>query len=207
MSGSTEIGENLQIRGCIIYPGLLDRAAQESLVQQVRAVVRAAPLVQFQTPYGKPMTVHTTSSGEFGWTSDRSGYRYAARQANGAEWPAIPPVARDLWEQVSGGARSPESCLINFYAPDAKMGMHQDKDETDLTQPVVSISLGDQGLFRIGNTTRGGITESIWLQSGDVVVLGGEGRMKYHGIDRIRPGTSTLLDKPGRLNLTMRVVT
>lgn len=207
MTGSWGIGENLQIRGCSIYPGLLDRTAQETLVQQVREVVRAAPLVQFQTPYGKPMTVLTSSSGDFGWTSDRSGYRYAARQANGSAWPPIPSVARDVWERVSGTDRSSESCLINFYAPDARMGMHQDKDETDLTQPVVSISLGDEGLFRIGNSTRGGKTESIWLQSGDVVVLGGEGRMRYHGIDRIRADTSTLLDKPGRLNLTMRVVT
>ena len=207
MSGRSGIGENLQIRGCIIYPGLLNRAAQETLVQQVRDVVRAAPLVQFQTPNGKPMTVRTTSSGEYGWTSDRTGYRYAAQQADGSDWPAIPPLARDVWERVSGTDRTPESCLINFYAPDAKMGMHQDRDESDLTQPVVSISLGDEGLFRIGNSTRGGKTDSIWLRSGDVVVLGGEGRMKYHGIDRIRPGTSTLLEKPGRLNLTMRVVT
>ena len=207
MSGSSGIGENLQIRGCSIYPGLLEQMAQVTLVRQVRDVVRDAPLVQFQTPYGKPMTVRTSSSGDFGWTSDRSGFRYATQQADGSPWPTIPPIARDVWERVSGTDRSPESCLINFYAPDAKMGMHQDRDESDLGQPVVSISLGDEGLFRIGNPTRGGKTESIWLRSGDVVVLGGEGRMNYHGIDRIKPGTSTLLEKPGRLNLTMRVVT
>ena len=207
MSGSSGIGENLQIQGCSIYPGLLDRAAQESLLRQVRDVVRAAPLVQFQTPYGKPMTVRTSSAGTYGWTSDRSGYRYAASQADGSPWPPIPRIASEVWTRVSGTDKPPESCLVNFYAPEAKMGMHQDRDEADLTQPVVSISLGDDGLFRIGNTTRGGKTESIWLRSGDVVVLGGEGRMRYHGIDRIRPGTSTILDKPGRLNLTMRIVT
>jgi len=207
MSGSPGFGENLQIRGCSIYPGLPDQMAQVALVQQVRDVVRDAPLVQFQTPYGKPMTVRTSSSGGFGWTSDRNGFRYAAEQADGSPWPAIPPIAREVWERISGADRRPESCLINFYAPDAKMGMHQDRDESDLSQPVVSISLGDEGLFRIGSPRRGGKTESIWLRSGDVVVLGGEGRMNYHGIDRIRPGTSTLLDKPGRLNLTLRVVT
>lgn len=87
------------------------------------------------------------------------------------------------------------------------MGLHQDKDEADFSCPVVSISLGDDGLFRIGNTTRGGKTESIWLSSGDVAVMGGDARLVYHGIDRIRPGSSTLLPKGGRINLTLRVVT
>jgi alkylated DNA repair protein (DNA oxidative demethylase) len=191
----------------LIYPGLLDRRAQSLLTEQVRDVVREAPLVQFQTPYGKPMTVRISSAGKYGWTSDRTGYRYLAEQADGTPWPAVPPLALKVWKTVAGTDRQPESCLINFYAPEAKMGMHQDRDESDLTQPVVSISLGDDGLFRIGGLKRGGKTDSIWLRSGDVVVLGGEGRMNYHGIDRIKPETSTLLDKPGRLNLTMRVVT
>ena len=86
------------------------------------------------------------------------------------------------------------------------MGLHQDRDEADFQWPVVSVSLGDDGLFRIGNLTRGGKTESIWLQSGDVVVMGGEARLTYHGVDRIKPGTSTLLPKGGRINLTLRVV-
>lgn len=207
MTVSPRIGEILQIRGCFIYPGLLDRAAQQSLVEQVRAVVREAPLAQFQTPYGRPMTVRMSAAGKYGWTSDRSGYRYATEQTDGTPWPSVPPLALEVWEKVSGSDRSPESCLINYYAPEAKMGMHQDRDEHDLQQPVVSISLGDDGLFRIGGTKRGGKTESIWLRSGDVVVLGGSGRMNYHGIDRITSGTSTLLDQPGRLNLTLRVVT
>ena len=86
------------------------------------------------------------------------------------------------------------------------MGMHQDKDEASFDGPVVSVSLGDDGLFRIGNSTRGGKTESIWLSSGDVVVMAGAARLTYHGLDRIRPGTSTLLKDTGRLNLTLRVV-
>ena len=207
MSGSSGFRENLQIRGCSVYSELLDRAEQLRLVEQVRDVVRIAPLIQFQTPYGKPMTVRTSSAGKYGWTSDRSGYQYVAEQPDGSPWPGIPSLALQVWDRVAGTDRPPESCLINFYSPDAKMGMHQDRDESDLTQPVVSISLGDDGLFRIGNSTRGGKTESIWLRSGDVVVLGGDGRMNYHGIDRIRPETSSLLDKPGRLNLTMRIVT
>lgn len=87
------------------------------------------------------------------------------------------------------------------------MGMHQDRDEAEFGEPVVSVSLGDDGLFRIGNTTRGGKTESIWLKSGDVVVMGGEARLIYHGIDKTRAGSSTLLSGGGRINLTLRVVT
>ena len=85
------------------------------------------------------------------------------------------------------------------------MGMHQDRDEADFRWPVVSVSLGDEGLFRIGNDTRGGKTESLWLQSGDVVVMGGAARLTYHGVDRIRFGSSRLLPKGGRINLTLRV--
>ena len=86
------------------------------------------------------------------------------------------------------------------------MGLHQDRDEADFAWPVLSVSLGDDGLFRMGNEIRGGKTDSVWLASGDVVVMGGEARLKYHGIDRIRPNSSTLLEKGGRLNLTLRVV-
>ena len=86
------------------------------------------------------------------------------------------------------------------------MGMHQDRDEADFSWPVVSVSLGDSGLFRIGNDTRGGKTESIWLESGDVVVMGGAARLHYHGVDRIKFGSSALLPKGGRINLTFRVV-
>lgn len=86
------------------------------------------------------------------------------------------------------------------------MGMHQDRDEADFTWPVLSVSLGDAALFRIGNDTRGGKTESLWLDSGDVVVMGGGARLRYHGVDRIRFGSSGLLAHGGRLNLTLRVV-
>ena len=86
------------------------------------------------------------------------------------------------------------------------MGMHQDRDEADFGWPVLSVSLGDEGMFRIGNATRGGKTQSVWLRSGDVVVMGGEARLLYHGLDKIRFGTSTLLPKGGRINLTLRVV-
>jgi alkylated DNA repair protein (DNA oxidative demethylase) len=113
----------------------------------------------------------------------------------------------DLWNDVSGYHLPPQACLINFYADDAKMGLHQDKDEQDLRAPVVSISLGNTCLFRVGGTTRTDRTQSLKLASGDVIVLGGEGRLCFHGVDRIYPVTSALLKSGGRINLTLRRVT
>jgi alkylated DNA repair protein (DNA oxidative demethylase) len=107
---------------------------------------------------------------------------------------------------VTGLARDPDCCLINLYREGARMGLHQDRDETDFAWPVVSLSLGDDALFRIGHVTRGGSTDSVWLRSGDVLVMGGPARLVHHGIDRIRPGSSTLLAGGGRINLTLRVV-
>ena len=107
---------------------------------------------------------------------------------------------------MATGARAPDCCLVNFYAPGAKMGLHQDRDEADFLQPVLSISLGDDGLFRIGGQERGGTTQSAWLGSGDVMLLTGPSRLAYHGIDRVRGGSSSLLKEGGRINLTLRVV-
>lgn len=112
-----------------------------------------------------------------------------------------------LWEDVTGGAPSAEACLINWYAPDAKMGLHVDRDEEDTTQPVVSVSLGDDAWFRLGGPERGAPTARYRLMSGDIVVLGGAARLAHHGVDRILPRTSTLLAQPGRINLTLRRVT
>lgn len=196
----------LSVRGFDIYKGHLDAAAQVALVTDIRAVVAAAPLFSPDTPYGKPMSVRMTSAGSVGWYADRSGYRYAEAHPSGMAWPAIPDTVLDLWHTLTGLERAPDCCLINFYGEGARMGMHQDRDEADFSWPVLSVSLGDAGLFRIGNTTRGGKTESLWLESGDVVVMGGDARLTYHGVDRIRFGSSSLLPKGGRINLTCRVV-
>ncbi len=152
------------------------------------------------------MTVQMTSSGRCGWVSDRRGYRYAAKHPAGGDWPPIPVTVLALWNEVTGLQRSPDCCLLNFYREGARMGMHQDKDEVNFDFPVLSVSLGDDALFRVGNLTRGGPTESIWLHSGDVVVMGGPARLVYHGIDRIKFGSSRLLSNGGRINLTLRVV-
>lgn len=195
-----------EIRGFLHYPGWLLPEEQAAIVADLRQVAAAAPLFSPMTPYGKPMTVRMTSAGRFGWVSDRRGYRYSETHPQGTPWPSIPETVLAVWRAVAPGARAPECCLINYYGESAKMGLHQDRDEADFTQPVVSISLGDDGRFRIGNETRGGTTQSLWLRSGDVMVMGGAARLLHHGIDRIAPGTSTLLPQGGRLNLTLRVV-
>lgn len=196
----------LMLRGAALFSGLLNPAAQEALVADIRAVVAAAPLFSPVTRSGRPMSVRMTAAGRFGWYSDRRGYRYVARHPRGTDWPAIPARVLALWRQVSGCGREPECCLVNFYGEGARMGLHQDRDEADFTCPVVSVSLGDDARFRIGGAARGGPTESVWLRSGDVLVIGGAARLAHHGVDRIAFGTSTLLPAGGRINLTLRVV-
>jgi len=182
-------------------------ATQRAVLAAVRGVIAQAPFFRPVMPSGKPMSVRMSAAGQFGWMSDKDGYRYAQAHPNGAAWPAIPQEILDIWSQVTGLERQPECCLINYYGAEAKMGLHQDRDEADMQWPVVSVSLGDDGLFRMGNVTRGGKTDSIWLRSGDVVMMGGDARLAHHGVDRIRAGSSKLLPKGGRLNLTLRVVT
>jgi alkylated DNA repair protein (DNA oxidative demethylase) len=195
------------VRGVALWRGHLSRAAQEAMVADLRGVVAAAPLVAPVTPGGKAMTVRMTAAGRFGWVTDRRGYRYEPVHPDGMAWPPIPESVLAVWREVTGLARAPDCCLVNLYREGARMGMHQDRDEADFTWPVVSISLGDEALFRIGNVERGGRTESVWLRSGDVLMMGGAARLVHHGIDRVRGGSSTLLQGGGRINLTLRVVT
>jgi alkylated DNA repair protein (DNA oxidative demethylase) len=197
-------------RGVRHLPGHLDRDAQAALVEAVRAIVEAAPLyIPVMPRSGTPMSVRMTNCGSLGWVTDKDrGYRYqATHPETGKPWPPIPPALLALWRSVSDYPHPPEACLVNFYADTAKMGLHQDRDEANLAAPVVSVSLGDDCLFRVGQTTREGRTMSFRLHSGDVVVLGGEGRLCFHGVDRIYPATSTLLRNGGRINLTLRRVT
>jgi alkylated DNA repair protein (DNA oxidative demethylase) len=196
----------LSVKGFEIHSGFLDLAQQRGILGAVRGVVADAPFFRPDTPYGKPMSVRMTAAGDYGWYSDKAGYRYVPNHPSGKPWPSIPAEVLEIWQRVTGLERKPQCCLISYYDAQAKMGLHQDRDETDMGWPVVSISLGDEGLFRMGNVTRGGKTESFWLRSGDVVVMGGAARLAYHGVDRIRSGSSTLLPKGGRLNLTLRVV-
>ncbi len=196
----------LRLKGVDLWQGALDLAEQERLLEALRQIVRAAPLIQPVTPRGQKMSVRMSAAGRYGWISDRAGYRYAERHPSGVDWPPIPEDVLAIWHAVTGLGRPPDCCLINFYGEGARMGLHQDRDEADFSWPVVSISFGDEGLFRVGGAQRGGKTESVWLQSGDVAVLGGDARLAYHGVDRIRFKSSSLLPEGGRINLTLRVV-
>ena len=190
-------------------PGHLDAEQQKVLLDEIRAIVAAAPLYQPAMPRtGKPLSVRMTNCGSLGWVTDKEGgYRYQPRHpVTNEPWPPIPQRLLELWRNLADYPHEPEACLINFYTSDAKMGLHQDKDEADLDAPVLSISLGDTCLFRIGGTKREDGTGSFKLASGDVVVLGGQSRLAFHGVDRIYSNTSTLLKNGGRVNLTLRRV-
>ncbi|PZF78848.1 alpha-ketoglutarate-dependent dioxygenase AlkB [Aestuariivirga litoralis] len=195
--------------GLRYLPGHLGAEAQRQLVGSLRGAVAAAPLFTPVMPRtGRPFTVRMTNLGPLGWVSDRAGYRYQSTHPDtGQPWPAIPDPLLGLWRQVSGYPHDPEACLVNFYSGGARMGLHRDEDEEDFSAPVVSVSLGDTAVFRIGGPERGGKTETLKLASGDVLVMGGASRLCYHGIDRVLSGTSTLLKDGGRINLTLRRVT
>jgi DNA oxidative demethylase len=198
----------MDVGGIRLLPGYLDRATQDA-VTAVRTVTARAPFYTPRMPKtGHPMSVRMTNCGPLGWTTDERGYRYQpVHPETGEPWPEIPSVLLNVWNELSGYGHPPESCLINFYGPSAKMGLHQDRDEADFDAPVVSLSLGDTCLFRVGGLKRGNPSRSVRLASGDAVVLGGEARLVFHGVDRILPGTSTLLPEGGRINLTLRRVT
>jgi alkylated DNA repair protein (DNA oxidative demethylase) len=194
--------------GLVYHPDYLDRPEQEKLLQAIRDITRAAPLYAPRMPRtGKPFSVRMTNCGPLGWVSDQQGYRYQpAHPETGAPWPAMPEQVLHAWEDLSGYLHPPDACLINFYEPTARMGLHQDKDEEEFDAPVVSLSLGDTALFRHGGLERKDPTRSIRLRSGDAIVFGGPARLIHHGIDRLSPGTSDVLPQGGRLNLTLRRV-
>lgn len=202
------------MNGLIIAPGVMlwrekfSKAEQKTLLDDVLTRVEAAPFYRPVMPgSGKPFSVEESNLGPLGWVSDKNGYRYqATHPVTGNPWPAIPQTLLALWREIAA-APDPQCCLVNLYRDEARMGLHQDKDEKAIEAPVVSVSLGDEALFRIGGTTRRGPTASVTLSSGDVVMFGGPARLAYHGIDRIRPGSSSLVPGGGRINLTLRRVT
>lgn len=195
--------------GVVLWPEALDADAQAELVEAVFAGAEDAPFYKPVMPgSGKAFSVEETNFGSLGWFSDRAGYRYVDRHpVTGSAWPLIPPLLLDLWTQVTEGAAAPECCLVNLYRAGARMGLHQDRDEAALDVPVVSVSLGDEAVFRIGGTSRKGKTQSLRLRSGDVLSFGGSARLAFHGIDRVLAGTSRLVPGGGRINLTLRRVT
>lgn len=191
------------------YPDYFSREAQMAVLAALRAVLAKAPLFTPRMPKsGRPMSVGMSNCGPLGWISDERGYRYQSHHPEtGQSWPLIPDLLLQLWDELARYPHAPEACLINYYGPNAKMGLHQDRDEADFSAPVVSLSLGDSCLFRIGGDKRHDPTRSFRLNSGDVLVLGGNTRLAFHGVDRIYSQTSTLLAEGGRINVTMRRVT
>lgn len=195
--------------GVEYFPGFLKRAAQEALRDEVLAILEVAPPFRPRMPRtGKPFSVRMSNCGSLGWVSDETGYRYqATHPTTGAPWPPMPERLREVWAELAPDAPPPEACLINIYDAAARMGLHQDRDEAELSAPVVSLSLGDTALFRVGGVSRSAPTRSFRLASGDAMTLGGPARLAFHGVDRIQAGSSTLLEDGGRINLTMRRVT
>ncbi|MBX3494831.1 MAG: alpha-ketoglutarate-dependent dioxygenase AlkB [Parvibaculum sp.] len=199
-----------EFEGLTLYPRHLDAAAQKALaIELVQAFERAPPYRPKMPRTGKPWSIRQTNFGALGWVSQPQGYGYAARdEVNNAPWPAIPAALLALWREVAAYPAPPECCLVNLYEePKARMGLHRDEDEAALDAPVVSLSLGDTCVFRVGGFARGDKSKSFRLSSGDVLVMGGPSRLRFHGVDRVISGSSQLIPGGGRINLTLRRVT
>lgn len=186
------------------------RDTDVAVLQAVEAVIAQAPLRHMQTPGGYTMSVATTSCGALGWVSDPHGYRYAAHDPHsGQPWPAMPPCLLELAQGAAAAAGyanfQPEACLINQYEPGAKLSLHQDKDEKDLSAPIVSVSLGLPAVFLFGTPVRKDRPQRYRLVHGDVVVWGGASRLAYHGVQPLEDGEHALLGRR-RINLTFRCV-
>lgn len=181
---------------------------ESALITALRDIFAAAPLREMVTPGGQKMSVRTTSCGHLGWVSDRRGYRYEDRDpASGQPWPAMPDVfaalARDAADAAGFDEFEPDACLINQYRAEARMGLHQDKDERDFSQPIVSVSLGLPATFLFGGLRRGDKALRMELRHGDVVVWGGVDRLRFHGVLPLAAGRHPLMGDC-RVNLTLR---
>jgi len=196
------------VEGLRVLRGYLDRTEQEALLGEVLAAVEEAGWFRPRMPRsGRPFSVLMCNLGPLGWVSDERGYRYQPHHPEtGRPWPPMPARLRVLWRELAGVPAEPECCLVNLYRPGARLGLHRDEDEETFAAPILSLSLGDAAVFRIGGRRRRDPTRRLVLESGDVVVMEGERRLAYHGIDRILAGTSDLLPGGGRLSLTLRRV-
>jgi len=193
----------------MLWRGYFDPATQQQLVSDVFELAGCAPFYCPRMPRsGKRFSVEETNFGSLGWYSDKTGYRYeTTHPCTRQPWPEIPELLDRAWDAVCDYPAPAECCLVNLYRNGARMGLHQDRDEQALDAPVLSVSLGDRAVFRIGGTQRRDPTASLALQSGDVLVFGGVARFAYHGIDRVFAGTSLLVPGGGRISLTLRRVT
>jgi DNA oxidative demethylase len=193
----------------VLHRGYFDATSQTTLVNELRGILKVAPLFTPVMPKtGTPFSVRMSNCGPLGWVADKNGYRYQSLHPETAlPWPPMPQTLLDAWAATADTPLLPQSCLVNWYEGRARMGLHQDRDEETFEAPVLSISLGDTCVFRFGGLKRTDSTRSVQLKSGDVLVMGGPARLCFHGVDRIIHDTSTLLPKGGRINLTLRRVT
>jgi DNA oxidative demethylase len=183
-------------------------ACAETLIEHIQAVSRTSPFRHLVTPGGFTMSVAMTNCGPLGWTSDRTGYRYVPRDPVSEQpWPGMPADFRKLAADAAAAAGFaafvPDACLINRYSPGARLTLHQDKDETDYTQPIVSVSLGLPAVFQFGGTSRNDKLTRVPLTHGDIVVWGGPARLRYHGVSALKDGAHPLTGAY-RYNLTFR---
>ena len=194
--------------GIFLFPGALDASEQKKLIAEVFARAEQAPFYKPRMPVsGKEFSVEETNFGTLGWVSDVRGYRYEpVHPETHKPWPAIPSLLLEFWNELTGYGAEPECCLVNLYRAGARMGLHQDRDEQARDAPVMSVSLGDDAIFRIGGTSRRGATKSLKLSSGDFLTFGGPARLAFHGVDRVIAGSSQRVPGGGRLNLTLRRV-
>ncbi|HXE30591.1 MAG TPA: DNA oxidative demethylase AlkB [Terriglobales bacterium] len=195
--------------GAVLLPGFA-LPADAALLRDVAAIAGRAPWRHMTVPGGHSMSVAMTNAGPLGWVADRSGYRYSAVDPDsGSLWPDMPPAFARLATEAAAQAGFPgfqsNACLMNRYAPGARLSLHQDKDEGDFSHPIVSVSLGLPATFLWGGARRTDPTRKIRLEHGDVVVFGGEARLRYHGIAPLRAGTHPALGEC-RVNLTFRRV-
>jgi len=206
---SPELGDEPLSDGAVVLRGFAGAAAP-ALRAAFAAVEAAAPLRHLITPGGYRMSVAMTNCGPLGWVSDRRGYRYDPLDPDsGRPWPALPECFRALARDAAACAGyadfAPDACLINRYAPGARLSLHQDRDEKDLRAPIVSVLLGLPAVFVWGGDARGDRTRRVLLQHGDVAVWGGPSRLRFHGVAPLRDGEHPFAG-PVRINLTFRKV-
>ena len=193
--------------GAVLLRGFVREQAPR-IVDALEHIAARAPFRRMTTPGGFTMSVAMTNCGDYGWVTDRTGYRYSAVDpASGHKWPVMPDVLLDCAARIAAeagfGGFMPDACLINRYEPGTKLSLHQDKDERDLAFPVVSISLGLPAVFQFGGLKRNDPLQRIPLAHGDVVVFGGPSRLRYHGVLPVKAGLHPLLGR-NRINLTLR---